>query len=426
MFTTDHRTKNPTTDNALLATDRTHNTTPKNAPSATLPNRHNKRTSPHLRKNPHLTTRLRCAPTAKTPHARALPTTPSRISRNLFSHLHLPTIPNHFIHFHPHARRIHYAVTSLPPGMRSRLKVGDFAGGGEEMVVRGEFEELGDTLAGGGGDGVMEILGEVLAGQVTRPKFLGGVTVEEGVGHGGALALCLGEELGEVGGAGGGVVAADHPHGEDERERGEDFPLLAKVELEEVFVLGRGGVDDFVADEEHGFMGFGFGGRRGGWFDGACLVATARRASRLKGGGEGAGLAFVGFEGDDFGGSREAFAEDELGEDDGGVGVGVGVEAGDAVGRDLGEDADGEGGAVAADAAGGDEEERDGGGLVVDDGEEGSGGAVGGDEGEQVGGDGEFDGDTGVGEKRLDEGLGVGEGDAGDGVGGVHGGDGNW
>ncbi len=103
----------------------------------------------------------------------------------------------------------------------------------------------------------------------------------------------------------GATVGGHHPAGEDEGEAGEAFPFLAEVELVGVLGGGGGGADDFVADQQQG--------RR--------IVA-------------GFGQVACG-QGDDGGGGVVEFAEDELGEDDGGVGVGVAVEGGDFFRGDL-------------------------------------------------------------------------------------------
>jgi len=100
---------------------------------------------------------------------------------------------------------------------------------------------------------------------------------------------------------------------------------------------GGGIDDDLVADEQDGF-GPGFVGGLGGlcWWS--------------------AGF-FAGVEGFELGVDAVEFAEDDVGEHDGGVGVGVGVDGGDFLWGDGGEEADGEGWAIAADHACGDQGE---------------------------------------------------------------------
>ncbi len=178
------------------------------------------------------------------------------------------------------------------------------------------------------------------------------------------------------------MVFAHHPHGEDKGQACEVFPFFAEVELVGIIALAGCGVDDFVSDEEHGF-------RRGG---------------------------FRGVEGLQDWRDAVAFAQDELGEHDARVAVGVAVEDFYVFRGDFREDADGEGVAVAADHSGGDEAKIVRGELIIDGAEEGGGDCSGFNQRQQLRWDGEMDADVGVGggDERVDEGFGVEEGDAGD------------
>jgi len=114
-------------------------------------------------------------------------------------------------------------------------------------------------------------------------------------------------------------------------------PGLAEVYLVGIADSGGGVDDDFVADEQDGFWpGFVGGSGRFGW--------------------RGAGF-FTSIEGDKIGCHIVLFAEDDIGEHDRGVGICISVDGGDLGWRDGGEEADGEGWAIAADHACGDEGE---------------------------------------------------------------------
>ena len=204
------------------------------------------------------------------------------------------------------------------------------------------------------------------------------------------------------------VGASAHPAGVDEGELGEGVPCFAEVDLVGV-ADGGGRVDhDLVADEQEG-MGPGLFG-----VDGAIL---------------GDAHAFACVELDELGGDTVKLAEEDIGEHDGGVGVGVGVDAGDLVDGDGGEEADGEGGAVAADHSGGDEGEVVLGPGGVDDGGEPDIGVVVGEHGGDLGGDGLDELAAVPSPEAFDEGDGVEELDRGDagwsGLGGIRHGDGS-
>ncbi len=122
---------------------------------------------------------------------------------------------------------------------------------------------------------------------------------------------------------------------------------------------GGGGIDDdFVADEQDGFWP-GFVGGLGG-LDGRS------------------GGFFAGIKGFELGADLVLFAEDEVGEHDRGVGIGVGVDDGDFFWFNGTEEADGECWAIAADHACGDQGEVVFGiGSIDDRGESDVGGAFG-------------------------------------------------
>ncbi len=63
----------------------------------------------------------------------------------------------------------------------------------EDVEFAGEFEETSEAFAVAWCDFIAEIFGEIAAGKIARPAVFSGVSVEDFIGHGGAVLLCAGE-----------------------------------------------------------------------------------------------------------------------------------------------------------------------------------------------------------------------------------------
>lgn len=171
------------------------------------------------------------------------------------------------------------------------------------------------------------------------------------------------------------------------------MPSLAQIDLVWVSHSGGGVDDDFVSDEQDGLRP-GFIGGLGGFDWWGCRF-------------------FAGVEGFEVGFYTVLFAKDDVGEHDGGVGIGVGVDGGDFFGWDGGEEADGEGWAVTSDHTCGDEGEVVVGISRVDDGCESDVGGAFDDHLPDAGGDCFDEFAVGPGVESFDEGDGVEELDGG-------------
>jgi hypothetical protein len=247
-------------------------------------------------------------------------------------------------------------------------------GAGQKVVLKREVVEECHGFEVARGDVELEMRGEIVVGDMRGPAARQCEAGDDGLDVLEAITFGLFEAAREVSNQ---DVGPGHPGGEEEGKPGMELPRLAQIEL--VREVRGFFADDFIANEEPGGVG---------------IVGSV-------------------FQRDELGADAVDFAQKDAGEGHRCVAVGIAGKRCDLGDGDGAEDADGERGPVAGDAAGGEQLEA-GHALVVDDREKRDVESVFQEPIEQSRGDIELEIEVGGGFEAVDERLGVEEADAAD------------